>query len=71
MSRTVELAKDTAHAAPGIAVTAGPALFGYAVADWAQWLAVVYTVLIIFNQVRRNVLPWLYSKPWTRKQWWT
>lgn len=71
MSRSVELAKDAAQAAPAVTLAASHTFFGYSLADWASILAIVYTALIIANQVRKNWIPWLASKPWTRSKWWT
>lgn len=70
MSRTVELAKDAVPAVPAVAVAASHTFFGYTLADWASWMAIIYGLLIILNQLRKNWVPWIASKPWTRRQWW-
>ncbi|WP_145156203.1 hypothetical protein [Pseudomonas oryzihabitans] len=61
MSRALEAAKDTITAAPPVYVAAQTLIFGVPLADWASMLAIVYTGLLIFHQVRVNVLPWLHG----------
>ena len=70
MSRALELAKDAGVAAPPVYVAAQTLFFGLPLNSWASLLAIVYTALIILNHVRKQWLPWLASKPWTRAQWW-
>ena len=70
MSKVIEVTKDTIQAPPPVYVAAQTLIFGVPLPDWASLLAIVYTVLIILNHVRKQWLPWIASKPWQRGQWW-
>ena len=70
MSKALEIAKGAAQATPPVYVAAQTLYFGLPLSSWASVLAIVYTVLIILNHVRKQWLPWLASKPWQRAQWW-
>ena len=70
MSKVVEVAKDVVQATPPVYLAAQTLFFGMPLNFWASFLAIVYTALIILNHVRKQWLPWLASKPWTRSQWW-
>ncbi len=70
MSKALELVKGSAQAAPPVAVAANSLWFGLPLNSWASLAAIVYTLLIILTHIRKQWVPWLVSKPWTRGQWW-
>jgi len=70
MSKALALVKGATQAAPPVYVAAQTLYFGLPLSSWASVLAIVYTVLIILNHIRKQWLPWLSSKPWQRAQWW-
>jgi hypothetical protein len=70
MSKAVDIAKDAVQATPPVYVAAQTLIFGLPLSSWASLLAIVYTLLIILNHLRKQWLPWIASKPWQRAQWW-